>query len=294
MKEIGTYVRLMRVRHWLKNLFVFAPLIFSASLSRVDMMLNSLLIFIAFCFASSGVYIFNDINDLESDRHHWRKKNRPISSGAVSLKEATVVAIVCFILAFVIVLLLPLLAGLFLLIYVLENVFYTLRGKEMVVIDAFCISAGFVIRVIAGSYAIGVNPTSWILVTTFFLALFMGFGKRRNELLLFKENSDNHRKVLKLYDFRFLDYMMVSTASISVISYTLYCLDPSVISKFSTDKLVYTVPFVTYGVFRYMLLLFKDGEGDPTEVVTRDTGIAVTTVLWFLSVVMIIYLPMWF
>lgn len=294
MKGIGTYVRLIRVRHWLKNFFVFAPLIFSASLSRVDMMLNSLLIFIAFCFASSGVYIFNDINDLESDRHHWRKKNRPIPSGTVSVNEAIVVAVVCFLLAFTIVLFLPLLAGLFLLIYVLENVFYTLKGKEMVVIDAFCISAGFVIRVIAGSYAIGVNPTGWILVTTFFLALFMGFGKRRNELLLLKENSDNHRKVLKLYDFRFLDYMMISTASISIISYTLYCLDPSVISKFSTDKLVYTVPFVTYGVFRYMLLLFKDGEGDPTEVVTRDTGIAVTTVLWFLSVVMIIYLPMWF
>lgn len=294
MVDFGVYLKLVRVKHWLKNLFVFAPLVFSASIGKFDLLVRSFLIFAAFCLASSGVYILNDLKDLESDLHHSRKRNRPIASGAVSFRVAVFIAVFLLLGALALVLLLPYLAGIFLSIYVLVNVFYTFKGKELVIIDAFCISAGFVIRVMAGAYAIGVSPTGWIVVMTFFLALFLGFGKRRNELLLFKEDCDNHRKVLKLYDFKYLDYLMVATATITIISYTLYCLDPAVVSKFGTDKLVYTVPFVTYGVFRYLLLLFKNEEGDPTEVVTKDRGIALTALAWIMAVLLIIYVPIWF
>jgi len=132
------------------------------------------------------------------------------------------------------------------------------------------------------------------VVTTFFLALFLGFGKRRNELLLSEAEASNHRRVFKDYNSKFLDYLMVATSSITIISYSLYCLDPSVINKFNTDKLVYTVPFVTYGVFRYLLLLFKNVEGDPTEVVTGDAGIILSAALWFVSVLLVVYIPVWF
>ncbi|WP_214060649.1 MULTISPECIES: decaprenyl-phosphate phosphoribosyltransferase [unclassified Mesotoga] len=293
MVDLAIALRVIRIRHWIKNLFVFAPLIFSSSLVDPNSLLRATLIFVAFCLVSSSVYIFNDIKDRESDMHHARKKNRPIASGEISVRDAATVAAVMSVVAVLIALFLPYLALVFLLLYVVENIFYTLKGKEIVLIDAFCISAGFVIRVMAGAYAIDATPTGWIVVTTFFLSLFLGFGKRRNELLSLKEESNNHRKVLSVYDDRYLDYLMVATASVTIIAYTLYCLDPATIVKFSTDKLVYTVPFVTYGMFRYLLLLFKNGEGDPTEVVTRDRGIAVTVVLWLVSVMLAIYLPIW-
>ncbi|MDD3461446.1 MAG: decaprenyl-phosphate phosphoribosyltransferase [Mesotoga sp.] len=293
MVDLAIALRVIRIRHWIKNLFVFAPLIFSSSLADPNSLLSATLIFVAFCLVSSSVYIFNDIKDRESDMHHARKKNRPIASGEISVRDAATVAAVMSVVAVLIALFLPYLALVFLLLYVVENIFYTLKGKEIVLIDAFCISAGFVIRVMAGAYAIDATPTGWIVVTTFFLSLFLGFGKRRNELLSLKEESNNHRKVLSVYDDRYLDYLMVATASVTIIAYTLYCLDPATIVKFSTDKLVYTVPFVTYGMFRYLLLLFKNGEGDPTEVVTRDRGIAVTVVLWLVSVMLAIYLPIW-
>jgi 4-hydroxybenzoate polyprenyltransferase len=294
MTLLGTYLKLIRAKQWLKNLFVFAPLIFSAKLSEPNSILRSLLIFVAFCLVSSSVYIFNDIRDIESDRLHWRKKKRPLAAGDVSTGTAMAVTVLFLGAASLISLRLPFLAGLFLAVYVAINVFYTLKGKEMVLIDAFCISAGFVFRVIAGAYAIEVNPTGWIVVTTFFLALFLGFGKRRNELLLSEAEASNHRRVFKDYNSKFLDYLMVATSSITIISYSLYCLDPSVINKFNTDKLVYTVPFVTYGVFRYLLLLFKNVEGDPTEVVTGDAGIILSAALWFVSVLLVVYIPVWF
>lgn len=293
MINFAMVLRLIRIRHWLKNLFVFAPLIFSSSLTDPTSLLRAFLIFIAFCLISSSVYIFNDIRDRESDSHHSRKKNRPVASGEIKLRDAWILAGVLATLAVLVALFLPYLALVFLLLYVVENLFYTLKGKDVVLIDAFCISAGFVIRVMAGAYAIETSPTGWIVVTTFFLSLFLGFGKRRNELLTLKEESNNHRKVLTLYDDKYLDYLMIATAAISIISYTLYCLDPQVIAKFSTNKLVYTVPFVTYGIFRYLLLLFRNGEGDPTEVVTRDRGIALTVLLWIVSVMLLIYFPIW-
>lgn len=294
MIDVSILLRLVRLRQWLKNLFVFAPLIFSSNLADTPSVLRAILIFFAFCFASSSVYIFNDIKDRESDSHHSRKKKRPIASGEVRVSSAVIVSLLLLGAAAVIGSVLPFLSSFFLLIYIVENLFYTLKGKELVLIDAFCISAGFVIRVMAGAYAIETTPTGWIVVTTFFLSLFLGFGKRRNELLSLKEGGNDHRKVLSLYNDRYLDYLMIATASITIIAYTLYCLDPSTILKFNTDKLVYTVPFVTYGVFRYLLLLFKNGEGDPTEVVTRDTGIALTVLLWIITIMLVIYLPSFF
>ena len=174
--------------------------------------------------------------------------------------------------------------------YVVINVFYSLIGKHIELIDAFCIAAGFVLRVIAGAYAIGVEPTGWIIVTTFFLSLFLGFGKRRNEILLLEDESGSHRKALDKYNIPLLDQIIVSTGTIAIISYALFTLDRGVISKFGSDKLIYSIPFVAYGIFRYMYLLPKSSEGDPTELITKDLPIIIDVVLWLAVSYLIMFL----
>ncbi len=282
---------LIRVKQWIKNLFVFAPIIFSANLSELDLLMNTIFVFISMCFVSSAIYVFNDIKDIDKDTKHPKKKHRAIASGQIKISKAIIIAIACLFLGIVFLFFLPFFASLSVIMYFALNIFYILLGKNMILIDALCISTGFVLRVIAGAYAIYVNPTGWIIVTTFFLALFLGFGKRRNEFLQNTKNKNSTRKVLDSYNYKYLDYLMISTATTTIISYSLYCLDSKTILKFGTDKLVYTIPFVTYGIFRYLLLIFKDTEGDPTEIVTKDLGIPVTMGLWFISVLLLMYLP---
>jgi 4-hydroxybenzoate polyprenyltransferase len=282
-------VSLMRIKHWIKNLFVFAPIIFSANIGEFHLLVNTIYVFISFCFVSSSIYIFNDIKDADNDSKHPRKKNRPIVSGKISINHAVIIAFLCLILGIAFLFFLPFYASLSVILYILLNVFYNIKGKDLVLIDAICISIGFVLRVIAGAYAINVNPTGWIIVTTFFLALFLGFGKRRNELIQSKSNKNNTRKVLELYNFNYLDYLMISTATITIISYSLYCLDSQTVQKFGTDKLIYTIPFVSYGVFRYLLLIFRQSEGDPTEIVYRDLGISLTLVFWIVTFLSLIH-----
>jgi decaprenyl-phosphate phosphoribosyltransferase len=156
-------------------------------------------------------------------------------------------------------------------------------------LDAFIIAIGFVLRIIAGAYAIAVTPTGWIIVTTFFLSLFLGFGKRRNEILQMEDNAAEHRQVLSKYNIALLDQIIVSTGTIAIISYALYTLDAGVVAKFGTDKLYYTIPFVAYGVFRYILVLFKGEKSDPTEIVTSDYEIILDVVLWLITAYAIVY-----
>jgi 4-hydroxybenzoate polyprenyltransferase len=256
-------------------------------------MLAALQAFIAFGFASGAVYTFNDIFDVDVDKRHPRKKHRPIASGKVSIMTAS-----CFVIF--------LLAGSLsiayairtekhnqlvatIIAYLVVNLFYSIKGKHVVIGDAFCIAIGFVLRVICGAYAIGVHPSGWIVITTFFLSLFLGFGKRRNEILALEADSAHHRPVLEKYNLSFLDNVIMSTGAISIISYALYTLDHEVIEKFGTEKLIYTAPFVAYGIFRYTHLLMRNKEGDPTEVIVQDRTLLIVAIAWFLSAYAIIY-----
>lgn len=284
-------IKIMRPKQWTKNLFVAAPLVFGNRLSSQYDVVNCFIAFITFSLASSCVYIINDIYDADSDGQHPNKRTRPIPAGLISDNQASFLAVALGISSVMLLYLMFLrenalfsyaVVGFFIL-----NVFYTLRGKHIVIFDAFCISFGFVIRVVGGAYAISVMPSSWILVTTFFLALFLGFGKRRNEIVKLNESAGNHRMVLRSYDQALLDLLIMSTGTLAIISYALYTLDLSVIARIHSDKLSYTIPFVTYGIYRYMYLLCQDGEGYPTELVTRDVSIAVSTLLWIVSVIAI-------
>ena len=291
LSKRAAYLKIVRPKQWIKNLFVLAPLVFGSKLLSSEAAVIAIGAFVAFCLASSCVYVFNDLADVESDRIHPHKRNRPLASGVIPTRDAWILASLLAVAALALSVVISMHSrGLFtasILAYLLLNLFYSLLGKRMVIVDAFCISLGFVIRVIGGAFAVGVSASSWILVTTFFLALFMGFGKRRNEIVQLNDAAGQHRQVLTSYDQAHLDLMIMSTGTLAIISYALYSLDLSVILRFHTDKLVYTVPFVTFGIYRYMYLLFLDSEGDPTELITRDNAILLTVLLWVISMLLI-------
>ncbi|NLB18207.1 MAG: decaprenyl-phosphate phosphoribosyltransferase [Syntrophomonadaceae bacterium] len=283
-------IKLIRVRQWIKNLFVFAPLVFSLNLFNGGLWVNALLMFGAFSLLASAIYVFNDIVDLDKDRLHPAKKKRPLPAGLITVPRAAVVGVFCLAGAIGLSLWLNQGAIVVLLIYALLNLFYSLYGKNIILLDTMIIAIGFVLRVLAGSYAISVAPSSWMLVATFFLALLIGLGKRSNEILVMKEDSSSHRQVLSEYNEPLLQQLFAVASSSTVVSYALYTMDPHVVETFATNNLFFTLPFVVFGVFRYLYLVLRHNRGgDPTELVLRDTTMIVTLLLWFISVVIIIY-----
>lgn len=239
---------------------------------------------------ASSVYILNDIKDEPFDKLNPRKKNRPIASGKVKKKTAFFTALLLLAISlFVIVPFSNFKVLLCFLFYLGVNIFYTFFGKNLVLIDVFCISAGFAVRVLFGSYIINVTPSGWLVVITFFLALFLGFGKRRGEMAQLQDTAVNQRQVLKQYSMNLLDVIIVATGTATIVLYSLYTLDQNVAQRFGTDKLYLSIPFVTYGIFRHVLLILSNSDGDPTEVVTKDKGMILSIILWLVSVVLIIY-----
>ena len=283
-------IKLLRPRHWLKNCFIFAPLIFSLNLFVTARLFHAAATFVSFCLASSFIYILNDFVDRESDRRHPVKKHRPLSAGTVSTAAAAALAAVCLTGALVIAVFLgwPILAvtaG-----YILLNVLYTLKVKNIVILDVFSIAVGFVLRIFAGSIAIDVPLSNWILLCTLAVSLFFGFGKRRHDLAVLG-SSRKQRAVLGEYSLQLLDYMMVIFATLACLTYSLYCADPQTALRLKTDKLMLTVPFVLYGICKYLYIIYKkNGGGDPAEVVTKDVGIVVTGSLWVIVSVLLLYL----
>ncbi len=290
-KRISDYIRLLRPSHWVKNFFVFAPLIFSLNLLKIGEVIQNFLAFVSFCLAASGVYVFNDLHDKVSDITHPVKKNRPIASGRVSTVIAWPIFFMLIVSALFLSFRIRVDVGGIILAYVIMNVLYTLYLKEVVIIDVMIIAIGFILRIMAGSAATRVYLSNWMLLTTLSLSLFIGFAKRRHEIVSLGENAGDHRKVLSKYGERFVDEMITTTVAMTIVFYSLYTIDPQVIRKFGTSHLVFTVPFVMYGLFRYVYLIYVKGKGgDPVEIVLKDIGIISSVVGWFASVVLLIYL----
>ncbi len=285
-----TYIRLIRPKQWIKNLFVFAPLIFARELFDLAYLLLALRAFAAFCLVASAVYIVNDIADIEADRSHPEKKFRPLAAGVISMTGAYIAtgillagaALLSFTMApgFIFVLCL----------YFLLNLAYSFKLKEIVLLDVFIIAAGFMLRVVGGAYAIRVETSTWLVLCTLFISLFLGFAKRRSELTQIPASHFAERKVLERYRVGFLDQMLTISAAGTVISYALYTVAKRTMDLFGTDKLIYTTVFVIYGVFRYLYLIHTTSTTDkPADVVTSDVPILVTTMLWVLACILLIY-----
>ncbi len=288
--KLKAIFELIRVRQWVKNLFVFAPLVFSLQLFNAASFLQAVTAFFAFCLVSGSLYAMNDIIDLERDKYHPRKKYRPLPAGNLTVPESAVIGALCMGLGFFLAFTLEILVAVILGVYLVMNVFYSLWGKNIIVFDTMMIALGFVLRVLAGAYAIAVRPSSWLLVATFFLALLLGLGKRYNELRVLEEDSANHRQVLEEYSEPFLKQLFAVASSATIVAYALYTMDDEVIAAFQTENLVFTLPFVVFGIFRYLYLVYRhEMGGDPTEMVYKDRAMLLTVVLWGISVIALIY-----
>ena len=283
-------IRSLRPTQWAKNLFVLAPLVFAHGLLFGDLLARGLAAFASFCAASSAVYLFNDLRDREADRHHPLKRFRPIAAGTLPASLAAAAALVLVVAA--------LAGGLWLgrgfltllAIYLLLNAGYTLGLKRVVILDVMIIAVGFVLRVLAGGAAVGVEVSRWLLLCTIFLALFLAASKRRHEVEQMAEESAGRRRVLNHYSPAFLDQMINVVTASAVVSYALYAVAPETAEKYDTQDLIYTIPLVLFGIFRYLYLVYqRPGEASPTEALLRDVPFLVNLVLWGLAVLWIVY-----
>jgi 4-hydroxybenzoate polyprenyltransferase len=277
--RLKDWVRLMRPSQWTKNLFVLAPLLFSGRGTESESLVSAGLALVSFCLLASAVYAFNDVADRESDRSHPTKRNRPVASGRISTGSALALAA-----GFVIIgtgiawLESPLLAGIAV-SYLTLNLFYSFWLKHLVILDVFAIAAFFLLRLLGGSVAIEVQPSIWLLICGGLLALYLGFAKRRHELLLLGDSSTTHRRVLGDYSPAFLDQMSVVLLAVTVVSYIMYTLSPERVAV-SGHLLAYSLVFVLYGVFRYLFLVHQRGAGSPTETLLTDKSLIIGVLLW--------------
>jgi len=288
-------LRALRPRQWTKNFFIFAGLVFSQHLIDAVQVLAVLGAFVVFCMASGCIYLFNDLVDLQRDRLHPLKSQRPLASGrlAVGVARWALAGLLGLTVGLGYLLGLPFLTVI--LTYLAIQILYSLLLKRIVILDVFCIAAGFVLRVLAGAVVIQVDVSRWLVVCTLMVSLFLGLAKRRHELTLAGEDATSHREVLAEYSPGLLDQLISVVTAATVLSYTLYTVDPETVAKFGTGNLVLTVPFVLYGVFRYLYLIHMKGGGaggaggSPESTLLNDRPLLVNIALWGLTVVFVLY-----
>ena len=281
----------MRPTHWAKNVFVLAPLVFANRLTDGEAIARALLAFSLFCAASSAVYIFNDIRDREEDRKHPLKRHRPLASGQLGVTTAAVANVILALLAVAGGLVLGRETLAVVLAYLLLNLLYTIRLKKIVILDVMAVAIGFVLRVLGGGTAIPVVVSEWLLLCTIFVALFLAFSKRRHELTLLSDSAPDQRPVLARYGATFLDQMINVVTASSVLSYALYSITAETLSRAQSRLMVYTIPFVLFGIFRYLYLIYQaPSRLNPTEALLRDLPFLVNIVVWAGLVTGIFYL----
>jgi 4-hydroxybenzoate polyprenyltransferase len=287
---LGHLVTELRPREWIKNIMVLAPLFFSQNILSLTATQRSLAALVMFCIVSSSVYLLNDIKDREQDRLHPVKRLRPIAAGKLSVPAAGAAVVTLLLIGLVGGGMLSGAFGLILLAYWLINVLYSGGLKNQIILDVFAIAAGFVLRVAGGAIVIDVEMSHWLVLCTTLLALFLGLSKRRHELVLLGEDAGTHRRVLKEYSAHFLDMMIGIVTACTVMSYALYTVSEETIRRFNTDHLIFTLPFVLYGIFRYLYLVYHRNQGgNPAKDLLTDSSIVINLCLWAAVTAFIIY-----
>jgi 4-hydroxybenzoate polyprenyltransferase len=285
------YIKLIRIPQWIKNTFLFVPLLFSLNLFEFSFLGKTIAGFFIFCFTSSIVYVINDITDIEADRAHPVKKNRPLAAGKISLKNAYTLIVILSVPVIASLPFFNLKFAILLITYFMINLFYSLSFKHIVILDIFSIAAGFMIRVMSGAYIINVEISYWLILTTMFISLFLAAMKRHSELrLLIKEQNISTRKVLSEYSTYLTGQISTVAASAVVICYALYTVSERTVKIFGDERLIYTTPFVVFGIFRYMYLVYVNDEGEnTTQMMITDIPMIVTVFLYVITSVLIIY-----
>ncbi len=280
----------MRPVHWSKNLLVFAGLLFAGKATDSTALLHAITAFVSFCLVSSFVYIFNDLKDAAQDRLHPLKKDRPIAAGRIGGVGVGLFAVALGCAGLGLGYLLPDSARTVIFAYMLLNILYSIWLKQVVILDVMTIAAGFVLRVLAGTFAIGVETSHWLLICTFLLSLFLGFGKRRNELLVLESGGENHRAVLAHYSPYFLDQLISVVTPSTLVCYVLYTVSPETVFKVGGRGLLATAPFVIYGIFRYLYLVHERKQGgDPAVLLVRDPLLLASVAGWAVAVWLVLY-----
>ncbi|MFC2140943.1 decaprenyl-phosphate phosphoribosyltransferase [Acidobacteriota bacterium] len=297
MSTISLFVRSMRIQQWVKNVFIFAPMVFSLHKAQLDFIniKNNLLAFLLFCLAAGCIYVFNDCFDKKRDRLHPDKKKRPIASGDLSIRTAAVGASALLLLSLAAIFVFNLYFFYLALVYIGMNVVYSSLLKKIVILDVMVIAVGFVLRVEIGGVINDIELSRWILIITFLLAIFLGLIKRRQELIKINEavssgNTEMHtRKTLKKYNLALLDQLISITTATTLISYIIYVVNPDIQQKFNTKYLYLTVPFVVFGIFRYLYLTYVKGKGEnPAEIIFSDIPFTANAVVWVTVFILLI------
>lgn len=285
------YFKLLRPHQWVKNGFVLAPLIFAGELLHVPSLILGFSAFAVFCLVSSGVYAFNDVFDREQDRKHPTKRNRPVAAGEIAVLKAIVFGTGLIVIGILGAITIGKAFLLWVVLYLLLQFGYNVAFRNIVILDILTISMGFVIRAVAGSLAIGVVISPWLILCSLLIALFLGFAKRRQEIVLLGDKAAEHRSILKDYTVPFLDQLIGIVTAATIVSYAIYTLTPDVTQRLGSRYMILTLPFVLYGIFRYLYLVHvHEKGGSPTKDLLTDMPLLLSIGLWTLTSVALIYL----
>lgn len=280
----------MRPKQWVKNFLLFLPMIFAKKLFDPSAGSSVMAGFFCFSLTASAVYLLNDVYDLSSDKMHPVKKERPLASGRLKSPQVLALSFILILSTLFFGFFLNRTFGIVLLAYFLLNLLYSEHLKHALILDVLALGLMFNLRVTAGSVLAHVEASFWLQICTFMLALFLGFAKRRHELTLLDRHQEKHRRVLEHYDPYFLDQMMAIATASTVMSYILYTVSEETFRKFGTRALLYTTPFVLYGIYRYLYLIHRKNKGgDPAAVILADKSMILNLVLWVCSVTLILY-----
>ena len=291
---INSILRLTRPKQWIKNFFVFIPMFFGGELFDLHSVWLAVLTFFAFSMIASSIYCYNDIVDVDADRHHPVKCLRPIASGEVSIRMGYILMILTFCLGMGVLLLLPpevmsQVMAVIVFYYVL-NLAYCSKLKQFAILDVCIVAFGFVLRILAGGFACELALSNWIVIMTFLLTLFMSFAKRRDDVLRMNETGEAPRKNTVRYNLTFINQAITITASVTLVCYIMYCVSPEVSERFDTPYLYLTFVFVLLGLLRYIQIAVVDEKsGDPTKIILRDHFSQIIVVAWILSFLLMIY-----
>ena len=289
MKEI---LKLIRVKHWLKNILIFLPIFFSVNVSNKELLKVSLIAFIVFCLSASIVYIINDLNDLEKDKNHPVKKLRSLASGKITISTAIIIIVILTLISLtlsfylytinnnILVILIPV-------IYIVVNILYSIILKDIPIIDVSVIVLGFVLRVMYGGVVTNIEVSKYLYLMIIFGAFFLGFGKRRNEII---KNGTKSRKSLDYYNQSFLDKNMYVMLGLAVMSYTLWCVDKDTINRIGNDYLFWTIPLVIIILQLYSLNIEGNSYGDPIDVILSDKKLMLTSTIYAIIMTVLLYL----
>ena len=292
--NINHIIKVARPTHWLKNIFVILPVFFGGAILNTTQAISAALTFMSFSLAASAIYCLNDIIDVDADRAHNVKRHRPIASGAITIPQAYGMMAISLLASIVLMLLLP--EGqantiTVIITYFLLNVAYCLKLKEYAIIDVCIVASGFVLRILAGGFATGVQLSKWIVLMTFLLTLFLAFAKRRDDVLKMNETGRAPRKNTSRYNLTFINQAITITGTVMLVCYIMYTVSPEIIAQFGTDKLYLTSILVILALLRYLQIAVVDEKsGDPVKVVLSDRATQFILMAWVLSFLVLIYM----